>query len=377
MLAFRATRRTAWLTPLLTALTVLGPGAAHTQESTDGLNVPEGFRVEVYADSLGGPWGLAFGPDSQLYISLRAAGLVQRLSDEDGDGFGDSAVTVLGGLDSPSGIAFLGEDLWVGEAGRLTRLTGAVGDAAERDTVSAIEFPESGNPPTALLLEPSVPAFYLSIGSPCDACTVDDPRRATIIRYAPVDSEARVWARGLRHAVGLALNPTTGELWATEMGRRGLGADLPTDEVNAVHPGRDYGWPYCYGARVPAPEYADPHRCDRSERPAFMFPAGSAPVGIVFYSSDAFPVDYHGDAFVALSGSAGGIAAPRVARLKVRDGRPSTLESFISGWAVGSRVSGRPVAFAVGPEGSLYVSDELGGRIWRVSYDGTAVSNLP
>jgi glucose/arabinose dehydrogenase len=377
MLAFRAPRYTAGLSVICTLLAAVAPIVAGAQESIDGLSVPDGFRAEVYADSLDGPWGLAFGPDSQLYVSLRGAGLILRLADEDGDGFSDSSVTVLDGLGAPTGIAFLGDDLWVVEAGRLTRLIGAIGESPERDTIPASEFPELGIPPTALLLEPSIPAFYLSIGASCDACTVDDPRRGTIIRYATVDEEARVWARGLRHAVGLALNPVSGELWATEIGRRGLGADLPTDEVNAVHPGRDYGWPYCYGVRVPAPEYADTRRCDRSERPAFMFPAGSAPVGVVFYSGDAFPVDYHGDAFVALSGSAGGVAVPRVVRLKVRDGRPSTLESFISGWAVGSRVSGGPVAFAIGPKGSLYVSDELGGRIWRVSYDGTAVSNLP
>jgi glucose/arabinose dehydrogenase len=373
MAVFRAARHLVGLYALCSLTAVLHPIAASAQPSAGRFTVPDGFRVSLYADSLGGPWGLTFGPDSQLYVSLRGDGAVVRLVDEDNDGVVDSIATVAIGLNAPAGIAFLGVDLWVAEASRLTRVMGAASEMPELDTVPAVEFPDGDNLPASLLLEPSALAFYVSVGADCDACDTDDGRRATVLRYDTAERNVRVWARGLRHAAGLALNPATGELWATESGRRGLGADVPTDELNTVHPGRDYGWPYCHGPRVAAPEYADPRRCDRTESPAFMFPARSRPLGIVLYSGDTFPTDFRGDAFIALGGSPAGLVAPQVARLRVREGRPATLERFMTGWGAEAASPGSPVALAVGPDGSLYIADEAAGRVWRVVYHGVAV----
>jgi glucose/arabinose dehydrogenase len=175
------------------------------------------------------------------------------------------------------------------------------------------------------------------------------------------DTVGQVWARGLQRVTALSVNPQTGELWAADAGRGDLGADVPTGELNILSRGRHYGWPYCHGPRVPAPEYSDPRRCDATERPVHLLPAGSAPAGLLLYAGDAFPASYRGDAFVALTGP-----APRIGRLRLAAGRPAVLERFVSGWAD----AGYPQTLAVAPDGSLYVTDPRGGRIWRVFYTG-------
>ena len=353
----------------------LGLTAAHAQSLSYSLTVPAGFNVEVFAQGLDGPWGLAFGPHGRLYVSLRAAGRLARLADTNGDGWADDTVTILDGLDAPSGIAFRGDELWVVEARRVSRVVGVVdSDFATGLRVVVDDLPEDGTFASPILFTSPGDAFFVAVASTCDVCNVDDPRSATIVRYTVDGNDARVWARGLRHAAGMARNPSTGEVWATESGRGGLAADVSTDELNAVHPGRHYGWPYCFGARVPAPEFADPQRCDRSERPAFQFPAGSGPAGIVFYSGGSFPADYSGSALVVLQGRASGVG-PVVARLIVADGRPVALEGFVTGWPTGVDPEGRPVGLAVGPDGSLYVSDEPGGRVWRIAYSGADPAN--
>jgi glucose/arabinose dehydrogenase len=370
MLGLGLSRQTVRFLIVGLGISALGPTAAHAQSLSYSLTVPTGFSAEPFAEGLDEPWGLAFGPDGRLYVSLRAAGRLARLTDSDGDGWAEDTVTILDGLDAPSGIAFRGDELWVVEARRVSRVDGVVdNDFATGLRVVVDDLPEGGTLASPILFASSGDAFFVAVATTCDACNVDDPRSATIVRYTVDGSEARVWARGLRHAAGMARNPLTGEVWATDVGRGGLAADVPTDELNALHPGGHYGWPYCFGVRVPAPEFADPQRCDRSEEPAFQFPAGSSPAGIVFYSGDSFPADYSGSALVVLQRPASA-AGSVVARLIVTAGRPVALERFVSGWPNGLDSEGLPVGLAVGPDGSLYVSDGPGGRVWRVSYSG-------
>ncbi len=360
----------------------LGPGLVATatgtaQEMSPRLVAPTGFEVMVYAEGLDQPWGHAFGPDGQLYVAEMGAGRVVRLTDRDGDGRVDSVATVVMGLDRPSGLVWQGADVLVAEPGRVLRLSRAVGPAAQL-TVVLDGLPADSPAARSLLPAPSGSAFFIAIGASCDVCQESDRRRAAILRVAS-GAEA-VWARGLHQPLGLAYHPGTGELWATCAGRGGLGAELPPDELNVIRRGAHYGWPYCYGARIPTPEYADRSRCDTTEPPVLTFPAHSTPLGLVFYSAPAFPPAYWGDAFVALHGSGSGStpAGYKVVRVKLEGGRPLALEDFVTGWVgPGGQVHGRPVQPLVGPDGALYVSDDYGGRIWRVSYTGGRPSAAP
>jgi glucose/arabinose dehydrogenase len=362
--------------PLIAAL--VSATEVPAQEDAGWLVVPDGFRAQLFAGELAGPWGMTFGPDGRLYVALYGEGRVVRLADLDGDGRADSAELAVDHLDRPIALAWHDGDLWVAEMGRVIRVSGTEGPAIDHEVI-VDSLPGEGPPGRSLVFEPSGRAFYLSIAASCDLCRESDPRHASVMRYGLDGAEGQIWARGLRYSAGLAFHPETHELWATEVGRTGLGDRLPPDELNVVRRGRHYGWPYCYGRRMPNPEYADPNRCDVTESPAVALPAGAAPGGIAFYSGGMYPAQYRGDAFVALSGSgdAGSLLAGyKVVRVRFESGRPLGVEDFVTGWlGTGGQVRGRPVMTLVGPDGALYVSDDVGGRIWRVVHgQGSALT---
>jgi glucose/arabinose dehydrogenase len=339
-------------------------GALLAQEEAAPLVVPDGFEVQVYASGLGVPAAMAFGSDDALYVALSDAGEIVRLIDRDGDGAADERATTA--------IAWAGADLWVAESGRIGRVRAPSSAAGPEYEVVIDSLPTDGPPVRSLLFEPRGRAFYLALGASCDLCPEEDPRHGTILRYDMVVRELAIWARGLQAVGGLAFHPETRELWATESGRDGLGDRLPPDELNVIQRGRHYGWPYCYGHRVPNPEFADNDRCDVTVPPILSLPAHSSPRGLTFYRGDAFPQEYWSDAFVVLAGeavSAVPLTGRKVVRLRVEAGRAVGVEEFMTGWwGSDGRASGRPAGALVGPDGALYVNDDAGGRIWRVSY---------
>jgi glucose/arabinose dehydrogenase len=355
------------------SILLLSFGALQAQSSEDWLVAPNGFTVNVFAEGLGTPAGMALGPDQHLYVTLSREGKVVRLIDGDLDGRADSSVTVIEDLDRPFGIAWQADGLWVAEMTRVIRIDAPLDDdAGSSYTVVVDSLPASATMAPALAFDPSGSGFFLSVGSSCNLCRESERHSATIARYDLAGRVIQTWSSGLRSSSGLAFHPETGELWATEVGRKQLGADLPPDELNAILRSRHYGWPFCYGARVPDPVYADPVRCDATEAPILTFAAGSTPLGIAFYDGDRVAPDYRGDLLVALHGSPDRLAPPcGVVRVSVVAGRPRAVDNFLTGWlAEGGQVRGRPVQMLVAPDGALYVSDDHGGRIWRVVYVG-------
>jgi glucose/arabinose dehydrogenase len=217
--------------------------------------------------------------------------------------------------------------------------------------------------------------LYLSVGSSCDACVESSELRATILRLNRDGSGLEVFARGLRNTVGFDFRPGTSELWGADMGRNNLGADTPPDELNLVRHGADYGWPFCFGNRVADPTLGDGSRCAGSEPPALELPAHWAPLGVLFYEGDAFPAAYRGDLLVAFHGTARDQVAVlggyNVARVRFQGGRPAGLQEVVRGWAAGGEVWGRPAGLLELPDGSVLISDDFGGRIFRLRYTGT------
>jgi glucose/arabinose dehydrogenase len=333
-------------------------------------SAPPGFTVQVFAEQLGAPRGMALGPDGSLYVVDAAAGRVVRLEDGDGDGVADVNDVYLDGLDEPSGIVWHAGVLWIAEATRISR-TELEPSGKPYLRVVVADLPPADASVRSIVFDPSGRGFFASIGSSCDVCREDDPRRGSIMFFGLDGERPQIWARGLHSVGGLAVHPVTWELWALDVGRGDMGAGLPPDEIDIVQRGRHYGWPFCYGARIPAPEYSDPALCDATEPPVMTLPAHSTPLGVVFYEGDLFPSEYHGDAFVALHGSGvhSDLAGYKVVRLRLEAGRPRSVTDFLTGWvARDGRVIGRPVQSLVGPDGALYVSDDEGGRVWRVGY---------
>lgn len=350
-------------------LTLLATLVALT--SQDQLTVPPGFKVSVFAENLNGLRYLALGPGGVVYGSRPGSrsdpsGAVVRLPDANGDGVADSIVVVASGLQRPFGIAFRGDTMYVAEEKSVKRFD--PGAAAPVTVVSRI--PGGTGHSTRTIVFGTDGKMYVSVGSSCNICDESDSMRAAVVQFNRDGSGGRVFARGLRNSVGLALHPTTGALWATNNDRDQLGDDIPPERINIVKDGKHYGWPQCYLPGQRNPEYATAD-CSTVEPPAITFQAHSAPLGINFYTGTAFPADYRGDAFVAYHGSWNRSVptGTKVVRVQVENGRPVGIDDFVTGWQRpdGSRW-GRPVGVVATPDGALLVSDDMGGKIWRVTY---------
>lgn len=338
------------------------------------LRLPAGFHLGVFAEGLGSPRLMALDPAGTILVSIPAQGRVVALPDRDGDGRADAIVTVAERLDRPHGLAFRNGKLHVAETGRVLRFDyDGAARRASNPMVLVPDLPPGGGHWTRTLVFGRDGALYVSVGSSCNVCREQDQRRAAIVRYDADGRHGAVFASGLRNAVGLAIHPGTGALWATVNERDWRGDDLPPDYVTEVKEGASHGWPECYSAqgRVhPDREFARAD-CGRVSPPTVEIQAHSAPIGLAFYTGQQFPAEYRGDLFVVYRGSWNRSVPTgyKVVRVRFRDGRPAGgIEDFVTGWLSGGAVLGRPVDVLVAPDGALLVSDQGAGAIYRISH---------
>ena len=362
-----------WLTAVLYGCWGFHPTPAPAADQAL-VRLPPGFAIEVFARDLGPARFLAVDPAGTLLVSVPRTGRVLALPDDDGDGRADGSIVVADGLQLPHGLAFHQGALYVAETGRVLRLPY---DPARRRTtgpatVVVPDLPPRGGHWTRTIVFGPDGHLYVSVGSSCNNCEESDARRGAILRYAADGSGGSRFATGLRNAVGLAFRPGTDELWATVNGRDWLGDDRPAEYVTRVVGGGFYGWPYCHWdptGLVPDPDLGAPDRCRQVARPSFLYQAHSAPLGLAFYTGSQFPPEYRGDLFVALHGSWNRPAPVgyKVIRVRLDDGGPRASD-FVTGWLSGSRGWGRPVDLAVGRDGSLFLSDDHQGLVYRIRY---------
>ncbi len=336
--------------------------------SVDEIRLPEGFKIEVFASGLGSPRFMAFSPDGVLFASIIGNGTVVALPDKDHHGKADRVIAFVKGLNHPHGIAFYKGYLYIGETNQIVRFkyNGFNSSPGEKEAIVP-NLPTDGHFTRTVGFGPDG-KMYVSIGSSCNICEEKDQRRAAILQFNPDGSGGKIFAKGLRNAVGITWNPETKEMWVTENGRDWLGDDLPPDEINIVKEGGNYGWPYCYGDRIPDPKFNKPELCKTTIPAVYDLQAHSAPLGLTFYTGELFPPEYRGDLIVAFHGSWNRSVPTgyKVVRVKIRDGKAEKIEDFATGWLKGERAWGRPVDVVVGPDGSLYVSDDKGGFIYRI-----------
>ena len=349
--------------PELTPHRLRIPLTSGTREVT--LWTEPGFEVGVAAHGVQNARMLAQSPTGELVLSQHFEGKVVKLADHDGDFDVDEVVPILTGLDMPHGVAFIGETLFVAESDRVLRLD-TWWDGSSARMIAPL--PGGGHHQTRTLTVGPDGMLYVSIGSSCDACEESDPLRAAIWRLDPNGGELEPFARGLRNAVGLTWSPDGSRLWATENERNELGEEIPPDEIVAARPGADFGWPACYGDRIPAPGFGTPERCAATEPPTVQLPAHSAPLGLVFASGARFPAAYQESLFVALHGSAvrDNPVGYEVVRVPMRGGTPGEPRTFMRGWLVRDDSWGRPVGPFVAHDGTLYLTDDKGGVVYWV-----------
>jgi glucose/arabinose dehydrogenase len=353
--------------PTATMIALLAPGGRSS------LMVPPGFRAGIFAEGLSAPRFLAFAPDGRLVVAEGGRDRLLVVADTDGDGVSDTRSVLADALPSVHSVVWQQGAWYAGVPTGVIELKDGDGDGrAEQRRVLVDDYPTPGHSTRTVLFLPDG-RMLVSVGSSCNVCEEDDPRRATIVAYGGAAAGGhKIFARGLRNAVGLALHPVTGQLWATNNGRDWLGDDLPPDTVNIVAEGDDFGWPRCHAGDLVDPDFGGDAGCRGVAAPALKLPAHSAPLGLAFAASSSFPVEYREDLFVAFHGSWNRSTPTgfKVVRVRVRDGRPTgEVEDFVTGFVdPGSgRVLGRPVGLAFGADGALYVSDDKSGFVYRIA----------
>jgi glucose/arabinose dehydrogenase len=348
--------------------------AASVQQTLLGhtMILPKGFSISVFAQGLSGVRFMKTGPGGEVYASRPGAGLIIRLPDANDDGVPEAPVTVRSGLNNPHGFHFRGDTLYVAEEHQVVRYASAASSAE----VLVSGIPTGGHDSRTLAFRGDT--MYLSVGSSCNICTESNARRAAVTSFRLDGSVEQSYAQGLRNSVGLAVHPQTGEIWATNNDRDNIGDEIPPDRVNILQKDGFYGWPNCYLPGKANPEFSSNQGpCANAIAPAVELGAHVAPLGLAFYTGTAFPEQYRGALFIAEHGSwnrsaSAGHVGYRIEWVPVQNGRPTgPARRFISGWLEGSSSWGRPVDVLPLQDGSLLISDDAGGRIYRVTYQGT------
>ncbi len=344
------------------------------QQPDQPLNLPAGFGIGVFTSGLNQPRMMAVGPDGQLYVAERAAGRVVRLPDRNNDGAVDGVEVAISGLNMPNSLAFyIDGSLYVAETSRVLRFSQPDDSGVYTQREVIIDgLPSGGHATRTLLFSPDGSKLYVAVGSSCNVCVEQDERRATIMQFNPDGSSGRIYAYGLRNAVGITFRPGTDELWASNNGRDNLGDTLPPETIYRVKEDGNYGWPVCHAGRIIDPDYGTAGSCTGVETAQLELGAHMAPLGITFYNGNNFPEAYRGGLFVALHGSWNS-SVPVGYKLMWSpinaDGTPGPAEDFVTGWLdQNGNVWGRPVDVINAPDGSLFISDDRGGVIYRVFY---------
>lgn len=337
----------------------LGPGGRAE------LTVPQGYAASVFASGLDGPRFMAVSPDGVLFVAERGADRVVALPDDDGDGIADETMLVGEGYDRAHDIEFEanGALLISGEI-LLHRVTLDESGLREATRETVVDGLPSGGRHAAKTIEVLPNGdLLMSMGSSCDVCDEEDPRRGAISLIVPLSGDERIFMTGLRNAVGLWVDDETGRAWATVMGRDLIGDDRPPETLYEVVDGADGGWPRCHAGSIPDPEFGqDADACDGVAQPAATFQAHAAPLALVAWR-DHLVIALHGSWNRSTKVGYEVIWLPW-------DGEPAgDAEDLATGFLPdGSDTAlGRPAGLAVGADGALYVSDDKAGFIYRIA----------
>ncbi|WP_255532417.1 sorbosone dehydrogenase family protein [Polynucleobacter sp. AP-Reno-20A-A9] len=335
------------------------------------LKVPAGFKVELWASGMPNGRSMTESPSGTVYVGTRFTGNVYAVVTKDGK---REVKTIAKGLHRPNGVAFANGSLYVAELSRIIRYDNieknldnppapvVVFDALPKDEPHGWKF---------MTLSPDGQYLYFQIGTPANI-VVPPSTHAAIVRLSLKTNILEYVATGVRNSVGMDFQKGTKELWFTNNGRDWADENLPNDTLNRLaHKGMNFGYPFCHQGDFLDPEFGKGRSCDEFDKPEMKLGAHVAALGMRFYNGNMFPAEYKGNIFIAEHGSwnktkKSGYQVVRV----VLDGKnkPVKLEPFITGWVEGENFWGRPVDVQVLKDGSMLVSDDETGAIFRVSY---------
>jgi glucose/arabinose dehydrogenase len=335
------------------------------------IKLPPGFEISVFADKVPRARALALGNQALFVGTVGDSVYAIRYSGARATGIG----TIASGLRAPNGVALRDGALYVAEIGRILRfddIENRLGSA--KPVLVTDRFPSDSHHGLKFIRFGPDGFLYVPVGAPCNICEPDS-RHGLISRIKPDGSGYEVFASGVRNSVGFDWDPRTKDLWFTDNGGDSLGDDLPSDELNhAPKAGMHFGFPYCHQGDSADPDFGRKRACAEFAPPAVKLGPHVAALGMRFYTGTSFPPEYRGNIFVAEHGSwnRSKKIGYRVARVVVEGGRAVKHEVFAEGW-LGSdgAVWGRPVDLEVMRDGSLLVSDDAAGVIYRIAYRGS------
>jgi glucose/arabinose dehydrogenase len=351
---------------------------------------PKGFKVSEFATGFNNPRKIITAPNGDIFVAESMPGRIKLLRDSDGDGKPETVSVFASGLRQPFGLAFYPPapaaptHLYVGNTGSVVRFAYKDGDSKAQ-----------GEPE---MLVPNIPSgagrlgggghwtrdvdfskdgkrMFVSVGSQSNVSdSENEKRRADILVFDPEGKDERTFAWGIRNAVGLAIHPQTGQVWASVNERDELGDDLVPDYVTHVEEGGFYGWPWYYLGPHQDPRHKGkrPELKDKVIVPDVLVQSHSASLCMTFYTGEQFPKEYRLDAFASEHGSWNRARRTgyKVIRIPMKDGKATgEYEDFLVGFVTPEgNVWGRPVGVSVAKDGSLLVTDDGSGTVWRVAY---------
>ena len=337
------------------------------------LQLPSGFKISLYADNLPSARSMALGDEGVVYLGSRD-GKVYAVKDGDGDGVAEQHFVLAENLYLPNGVAYKNKTLYVAEVNRIIRFDNIDQHLATPSTPKVVfdQFPSDKHHGWKYLRFGLDGKLYTAVGAPCNICEPKEAIYGSLVRLNPDGSDFEILANGIRNSVGFDWQPNTGYLFFHDNGRDHLGDELPPEELNQWHfRGEHFGYPYCHAGNIPDPDIKRTKACDQTTAPVWKYKAHIAPLGMRFYTGKQFPKSYHHQLLVAQHGSWNreDPMGYQLALIKFENGQPVAEQTFISGWLSHSgEVWGRPVDLLQLNDGSLLISDDKAGAIYRVQY---------
>ncbi|WP_339610070.1 sorbosone dehydrogenase family protein [uncultured Roseivirga sp.] len=368
---------------LIVLLTCSLDVSAQSEIDLTKIKLPDGFKISIYAEGITDARSLSRTPDGKIvFVGNRRRKNVYALSDTDGDMVVDKTYKWASktGTDwnSPNGVAYHNGDLYVAEINRILRFPDIINNLDDpKQEVIFEDYPTDGHHGWKFIAFGPDGKLYVPVGAPCNVCESDKEVYASITRMNPDGSNMEVYAKGVRNTVGFAWDPKTEKMWFTDNGRDMMGDDIPACELNyAPEKGMNFGFPYWHQGDIPDPDFGDKFPRTNFTEPKYKFEPHSAPLGLRFYQGDMFPAKYKNNIIVAQHGSwnrtldAGHIGY-QLRFVQVEGDKVISSEIFASGWLnkEDNKGWGKPVDILEMPDGSILVSDDVAGVIYRISYE--------
>ena len=345
--------------------------AAADKLPTARLKLPPGFNIEVYASGIANARSLRIDDKGIVYVSSRTVGKVYAIVEKDGKRI---VKTIATGMHSPNGIAIHNGTLYIAEIERISKIENIAAhlDDPPKPTTIYSDLPNDEPHGWKFLAVGPDNKLYFNIGAPCNICM--PPATHAQLRRINLDGTgAEVIARGTRQVVGMDFHPVSKVLYFSENQRDWLSEDAPQDKLNRLlHPGKDnFGYPYCHGGDLPDPQFGWGHSCSEFTAPVAQVGPHTAPLGLRFYTGKMFPAAYANTIFMARHGSwnkSQKIGGDVVIVKLNPDGSFKSMEPFLTGFLVDNNYIGRPVDMAWMKDGSMLLSDDFNGAVYRITY---------